>query len=226
MSDYHGPVIPPTFYDLLTHAQGERSVAEISPYIPADYEQTTRRCELAGVPAFRRLLMNTIGATRQPEQANYRLQTQDHGFMAGATDFITTESVGNENEHNKMAQHLGVFGVMVGDAIVTPGVAMANSGLGLIALAGLVNVGTALLSSHFYLVPLQRYNRARLMRVMDARLVAGHAFHPDYVNLYGIDNRAIARYYNSAQDLLQAEARSIAPDFHNASIGQPNIHST
>jgi hypothetical protein len=147
--------------------------------VPKNHEASIRRHELVGTHLFRKLIMSTVGRIVPAYSGgNYRLNGRQ-GKLESANNFAFKGSVFNELVH---AVQVPINAIDVMHDVADGNI---NSISNVAALA--INVGC---------VAVQRYNRARMVGVVDRAVQRGREFDPDYRSWTGIDNRAIDNFYD------------------------------
>lgn len=171
----------PSVYDLQDHAEASLLKRGIARYlIPRNYEKSIKRHQALGSPVVRKLVMNTVGRLSRTGQGfNYRLDYRKSRIEA-SMNFALKGSVFNEVVHTVGAIPSAL---VLGDTLLAGSRGVAAPA---IALAGI--------ATNLSLVALQRYNRARMIKTVDAELQNGYIFRDDYRNYLGIDARAVDGY--------------------------------
>lgn len=193
---------PPSIYDLIAHAQPNERYNRVPKFlIPTDYERSIDHHKRFGTPTLQRLFMKvgrrTPGSCLDPS-AKSRLEA--------VVDFAFKQTVVNEK--------LGLLTLAAGGAlggVSAVGAAEAQGGGAEVVAVGAMTLGFVAVKSG--LVAIQRYNRARLMRVADRLLQRGDQFDPGYTNSYGVDARAMKAYVmeQGAEAAITAEPALPAP---------------
>ncbi len=169
----------PTYADLMHHAEaGFIKKAATRYLVPKNHEASIRRHELVGTHLFRKLIMGTVGRIIPAYSGgNYRLNRRV-GKIEAANNFAFKGSVFNELVHT------------------IPLPTQAMDFMHDIADGGIDNItNTVTLAINIGCVAVQRYNRARMVGVVDRSLQRGREFRPSYQSWTGIDNRAIDNFY-------------------------------
>jgi len=180
----------PSFYDLEDHAEAGLVKRGLARYlITQDYERSIKWHRRLGTPIIKRLVVHTANRDLEPgsgnDQGNYRLN-RHRSPLEAVTNFALRGSVKNELVHTVVSiptSAIAVYGMVEG----------VNRWL-----LGAETLATGL---NMAMVPLQRYNRARMIRVADRLLQRGEEFRPDYENWAGIDSRAMDNYRASWAEL-------------------------
>lgn len=185
----------PGIYDLIQHAEvggAKRQVLE--KYVPEDYDQTIRQCRRFGAPIVKRLAMR-IGRSAP----HYHLDPQ-RSRLEAVTDFAFERTIKNEQGHRAALAFTIEGGVFIEGLMVNVGGSHV-----LEAGAAAMTLGYSVLQAG--IIGLQRYNRARLLRMADMLLAKEGpegTFSARYVSSYGVDARAVAAFYEAQQGNVPA----------------------
>jgi serine/threonine protein phosphatase PrpC len=177
--------VAPTVADLLRFSPAGPMQRLLARYLtPRDPAPAARFWARLGAPLMRRVIMGTIGRITRPGQGgNYRMHSRQAPLEA-LTRFALGGSAFNEAVHTFGAIWCGVslFSETALSVLGTGNAGQFRGHLVLLALAGVLNV---------WLVAVQRYNRARAIRLVNALLARGRTFNPSYRNWAGLDLRAM-----------------------------------
>jgi membrane associated rhomboid family serine protease len=134
-----------------------------------------------GTPLVRRLVLAVVGRfARSGEGGVYRLDLT-RAPLEAVTAFALRGSVVNEAVHTA--------GLLYSARSVVEGVLADAYGPGFAANAVAV-------VAHVALIAVQRYNRARMVRLADRMLALGHGYRADFRNWAGLDQQALRRHHS------------------------------
>jgi hypothetical protein len=182
----------PGFYDLMDHSEANIVKRATTRYLTTrNYERSIKMYEAVGMRRFKNLVMKTAG------RAPWHKRTQSKGYES---NYHMGTHKGRMEEAMNFAYHGSVFNEVVHAAVsVAPLGALASELAERnvdISAAGIIN--KSVLALNLCLVGLQRYNRARMIGVVDTALKAGKEFNPYYESWTGIDSRAAHKYEDDA----------------------------
>lgn len=173
-----------SFDELRRNAKAGIVKRAITRYLfPKNHEASVKRHRIVGSPIYRKIIMGTVGRGASFSATNYGLNVKK-GKMESTMDHAVSNSVFNETVHMTgvvAGLHLLAGEVMAGKFDITDPI-----GIPLV-----VNLGC---------VAVQRYNRARIMGVIDRSLQRGREFDENYTNWLGLDARALGNYYDGSRE--------------------------
>jgi hypothetical protein len=160
----------------LAAAAAPRERARTRYLIPRSPERAVKLYRLLGARQARAVVMRTVG--RWNRGSGYRLD-QRRSLLEAVTHSALVETAINEMVHALVV--LANVPVLVLFAVT-----------GHYALLGLVAVVTV---PQLWLIVVQRYNRARMIKAADRLLARGDTYRRDYRNWAGIDARAVDNHH-------------------------------
>lgn len=199
--------------DLLANSEASFAKRAIARYLfPNNAEKSVRRHKRLGTPLVRKTIMGTIGyPVRKVTNkfgnkwlTNYTMNARK-GRMERAAEYATKQSLFNEAFHS--------VGVVAGlSRLLNELNTSALEHPTAVKFWFAINLGAA---------AVQRYNRARIVQFLDARLEHGKRFEEGYTNWLHLDNRSIDHLPEPTTDVDANVSQHLPVDSVAASVIEP-----